>query len=395
MSFSDRQALKMLGLAFLAQNLALGLTYGTYGAFVLPFTEEFAAPRSLAGSGLAVTALMMGVLSPWTGKLVARHSIARVMAVGALCMALGFALLALAQSMIMVLILFALIGVGMVLLGPIPVMSLIANWFSVGRGTALGLGMLPLGIFVMPPIATGLVEGLGWRGACLVLAAVLVLSLPVVLRVRSHPERAVAGTGDGGSRPVPMGAFLREPAFMVIVIAYAVVAGGGAAITAHLIPYGRGLGFDAAQAAFMLSVYGAASATGSFLFGWLADRLGGVMALLVNALLHALSWALMLSGGLYPAVLVWSGLMGLGAGGLTIALSATLGERYDPARFSQGLGLALAMNMPFTFGTAPFMGWIYDVSDSYALSFAILIALYLAAAVVFAGFMLSGAHRRA
>ena len=116
---------------------------------------------------------------------------------------------------------------------------------------------------------------------------------------------------------------------------------------------------------------------------------------MLNALLHAVSWSLMLSGGLYPAVLAWSALMGLAAGGLTTALSAALGERFEPRRFSQALGLALALNMPFTFGTAPFMGWMYDVTGSYAMSFVVLIALYLAASAVFVAFILSERRRRA
>ena len=58
----------MLALAFLAQNLALGLSYGTYGAFVLHFVEEFDAPLSLAGSGLAITALVMGWLHDLSGN---------------------------------------------------------------------------------------------------------------------------------------------------------------------------------------------------------------------------------------------------------------------------------------------------------------------------------------
>lgn len=170
------------------------------------------------------------------------------------------------------------------------------------------------------------------------------------------------------------------------------LAGSGLAITAHMIPLGRGMGFEPGAAAMLLSVYGFAAASGAFLFGWLADRSSGVGALLVNALLHAVSWSLMLFSSSYGLALLAAALMGLGGGGLTVAISARLGEQYSPRMFGQALGLALAMNMPFTFGTAPLMGWLHDLSGNYHLAFVFLVALYIAAAAVFARFLLRARH---
>lgn len=198
----------MLALAFLAQNLALGLSYGTYGAFVLHFVEEFDAPLSLAGSGLAITALVMGLTSPWTGRLVSRLPIGRVMAAGALCMAAGFGLLALAPSMIWVLVLYGLIGLGMVLLGPIPAMALITNWFQADRGKALGLGMVPLGIFLLPPLATLSVESLGWRSSALIIAGLLLASLPLLLKVQDR-EQPLESSSSSPLPAEPAATFLR------------------------------------------------------------------------------------------------------------------------------------------------------------------------------------------
>ena len=383
MAFSNPQAVKMLALAFFAQNLALGLTYGTYSAFVSRFVEEFNAPLSLAGSGLAVTALVMGLTSPLSGRLVARLPIAKVMIAGALCMSLGFALMSVASSMTWVLATFALTGFGMVILGPIPAMALIANWFQADRGKALGLGMLPLGIFVMPPVATLAIAEWGWRATALSISGLLLLGIPLLLRVRDRPVASDSAQASTATPTARVATFLLDPRYAILVFAYAIVAGGGSAITAHMIPLGTYMGFEVSRAAVLLSMYGFAAGAGAFLFGWLADRSGGMAALLANALVHVGSWFLMLSSEQYSTAMVAAALMGLCGGGLTVAISSRLAEMYDPQRFSQALGLALALNMPFTFGAAPLLGWLYDASGTFDVGLMALISAYLLAAVLF------------
>src|SRR5574340_341097 len=97
---ADTRALstRMIVLGFLAQNLAVGMTYGVYGAFIKPFSESFGISRTLASSGLAIITLILGLSSPWVGSLVGRHRIANVMTAGAALMVAGFGLIAAAHS---------------------------------------------------------------------------------------------------------------------------------------------------------------------------------------------------------------------------------------------------------------------------------------------------------
>ena len=52
---------RMVVLGFLAQNMAIGMTYGVYGAFVKPFSDSFAVSRAVASSGLAIITLVFGL----------------------------------------------------------------------------------------------------------------------------------------------------------------------------------------------------------------------------------------------------------------------------------------------------------------------------------------------
>ena len=62
----------ILVLAALAQNVSIGFTFGTYGVLLLGVEETFGASRSALGAGLALTTLVMGLLSPAVGSAMAR-----------------------------------------------------------------------------------------------------------------------------------------------------------------------------------------------------------------------------------------------------------------------------------------------------------------------------------
>ena len=66
------QGWRMVALGFLAVNLAIGATFGTWGVLVEPVSRELGASRSLASLGLAIVLLLMGLAGPVLGALL-RH----------------------------------------------------------------------------------------------------------------------------------------------------------------------------------------------------------------------------------------------------------------------------------------------------------------------------------
>ena len=77
----------------------------------------------------------------------------------------------------------------------------VSSWFERRRGTALAVVMSggAIGAIVLPPAAEALIETIGWRRACLVLGAmVLVVGIPIVARfIREASGRSRRCDGAG------------------------------------------------------------------------------------------------------------------------------------------------------------------------------------------------------
>jgi MFS family permease len=83
------------------------------------------------------------------------------------------------------------------------------NWFVRKRGFALGIAFSGVGVFsiVLMPLLQSVIEGSGWRAACLVLAVLCALLIPLnFLLQRKDPESlGLQPDGDGvkGAAPKP------------------------------------------------------------------------------------------------------------------------------------------------------------------------------------------------
>lgn len=380
---------RMVLLGFLAQNLAVGLTFGVYGAFVKPFSGSFGVTRATASSGLAIIMLVLGSSSPWVGGLVSRHRISNVMTAGAACMVAGFGLIAVASSASMILMLCGLLGLGASLLGPLPAMTLMTNWFEEGRGRALGIVMIPLGVMIMPVLTTIMIEAVGWRAAFACFGGVLLLSMPMLRLVRNGPGQCANGADHRpGHGAVALGdtraALFGDLHFWIIAVASGLLVAAGTAMVTHLLPYATDIGIDSKQASILLAVSGAMGMLGSFLFGWLSDRLGGAAALTANAFAQMVFWVLLWRGGTFWPLFVISALIGTCGGGVVSALSTLLSVRFGRERFGHTMGLTGLVQVPFNFGAPLLMGFLFDVTGNYGSAFLVHIGLFAVAGAVFA-----------
>jgi MFS family permease len=95
---------------------------------------------------------------------------------------------------------YALLGVALHGVGPIPYGSVVCHWFDRRRGLALGLTMVGIGLgaVTMPSLAQKLIARFGWSNAYAILGcAVLLVALPVVAAFLKERPQDLGIVADG------------------------------------------------------------------------------------------------------------------------------------------------------------------------------------------------------
>lgn len=389
----------ILLLAALAQNLSIGFTFGIYGVLLMGVEETFGASRSALGAGLALVTLVMGLLSPAVGAAMGRYSIRSIMMLGALCMAVGLVGASFASSIGLFLAGFGgVAAVGVTLMGPLPCATLVTQWFDTGRGKAMGIMMAPLGVMLMPPLAGFMSESWGWRATCLALGLALLPLIPAFLLLQDRPGITPSASGRAQPAKLPedpgMGQrdLLGNRRYWTVALAGGLMLGGSNTIITHMVPLVSEWGISLARASWIVAVQGAAGMAGALAYGALADRIGAARTLVINAVLQAAVWSLLLlEPGFGPMLAVAFG-VGMGAGSVFPVIGLLVAKLFGEASFGRGMGLFQLLVVPFNFGSPLLAGLLYDWNGGYAATLGLHMLCFLLAAGLFFGLARSGSR---
>ncbi len=387
----------MVGVAFLADFIAVGFLFYSFGVFINAIEADMGWTRSEISWALAVSNLATAAAAPVIGRLLDRVSVRRMMSVGALVMAAGFLLLSQARTLWQFLLVFGtVLAVGSQSMGHLSSAKLVANWFDARRGTALGIATMGISLsgLVMPPVATWLVLQTGWRTSFAVYAAgTLLIVLPAVWwGVVDRPED-VGQQPDGAVRPAEdappvtertwsSGAMLREPAFWAIALPFSIGFFANSAILTHLVPHARALGLDAYRAALLLSFVAGAGVAGKVAFGWIADRLGARLAVTLSMGLQLAGTLLLLQLTSFAPLAATGVVFGFGMGGMVPLHGTMVGEVFGRASFGKALGLMRPFQVPIHAAGIPFAGIVFERTGHYTFAFQTFVGAYALAITV-------------
>ncbi len=413
---ADFDGWRIVSVAFLCLFVSVGFSFYSYGALFKALVDEFGGSRLGVSLGSSVLFAVTGLLAPFLGHQIDHRSIRKMMALGAVVTAVGFASVSLIGALWQFYFVFgSLVAVGLALMGQLPASALVSNWFVRRRGMALGVSSMGVSLsgLVMAPLATWLVAVVGWRGTFLVFAGVtLVVVLPVTLIFIVDRPEDLGQLPDGRRRPPTSEQVVREPAlplssgepmlelptedvgeerarrlhrdrnFWVIAIAVALNFCGNGAILTHMIPHATDLGFTAVDAALILSVAAGVGALGKLVFGWIADHADLRFAMWLATGLQTVSLLLLLAlldTSSYAALMFAVGVFGLGMGGIVPLWGSLVGAAFGRRNFGRAMGLMSPVMLPIQLWGIPFAGWAFDRFGSYRIAFTTFLALYLGA----------------
>jgi predicted MFS family arabinose efflux permease len=255
----------------------------------------------------------------------------------------------------------------------------VQRWFVRRRAFASGLAVSGIGVgtLVMPPLASSLIETLGWRGAYLVLGALAaVVGAGMALMIENDPrDRGLGPDGDplqAGAQSVrPAGASVREAIrsrrFVALYAACLACSFGAFVPFVHLVPYALDHGVPQASAVLLLGAIGVGSTAGRFLLGGLADRVGrqfSLIATLAGMALALAAWPF--STALWP-LFAFALAYGAFYGGWVAVLPAVVMDHFGGRNVGGIIGI---LYTSVAFGTLigpSAAGVAFDFSRSYTL----------------------------
>ncbi len=354
----------IVAVATLALVVSNGLSIGGIPVFYKLIREDFVASGTVAATGAesfialgaTLTFFFAGILSPVAGWLIQRFRLRTLMLVG--CGLLGGALIVHSQTSTPWIVYAArtVMGISLCLVGVLPSIVLVSNWFVRRRGVALGILLTgtSIGGFVIPLISTPLITAYGWRTAMLGLSFLiwLVLVPAIILLVKDKPQD-LGMLPDGDAIPADLptptavsGKSLREalrtPIFWTLALCAAAVFYPIFVTTQQFILQATKIGLSPQQASFSLSALFFVSVAGKFLFGWLSDRFAPTHVMVSCCLVMFGSTLVLLD--LTPAT-VFAFLLpfGFGYGGTFVLLQRIAADFFGNRDYPRILGVLIVI----------------------------------------------------
>ncbi len=338
---------------------------------VLPAVQaDFGVTRAEASMPYTMVMLGFAFGGVIAGKLSDRYGVFAPLVGGAALMALAFCLLGFSNSIVPFALAEGLLGLG-ASASFSPLMSDISHWFERRRGLAVSI--VSSGNFVAgaiwPPIIQQVVEAAGWRAAHFGLGAVcLGLLIPLAFLLRAPPPSAASAKNP--SKPL-QGVIALQPGLLLILFC---VAGFACCVAmsmpqVHLVAYCTDLGYGPAQGAQMLSIMLALGVMSRIISGVIADRLGGLVTLLIGSSAQGLALLLYMFFDGLASLYIISALFGFFQGGI-IPMYAIMVREYFPAGKAGGhIGLIVMATLLGMAAGGGISGMIFDWTGSYRAAF--------------------------
>jgi MFS family permease len=266
----------------------------------------------------------------------------------------------------------------------VPMMALVASWFT--QRMSLAVSLVSVGVGVAPmtvsPFAAWLLTATDWRGAQLAIGLLAwALLVPAALLVRPAVSSST-NTTSGERKETKAGDALRSMPFIVLALTFFACCATHAGPIFHTISYAVACGLPVLTAVSVYSVEGLAGLGGRLVFGLAGDRYGAKRVLIAGLLVQALaagSFVFARAPGEFYGV---AAVFGFAYGGV-MPLYAVLARDYFGQHILGTVLGAAAMISSLGMALGPSLGgWIFDTTGGYAWLYIGSFAIGLGAASI-------------
>jgi MFS family permease len=376
---SSRFGYSVLAAALGVQAVAIGFSVSAYPIFIESLETDLGATRIQTSFGVPLVIASGLLVGPWVGRAVDQGSPRLVMIAGALAMMLGLLGISVAPSLSWAAAAWVfLVGTGSALLGPIPAMTVIANWFVARRATMVSVAAIgiTLGGGIAPAVGELLIQTMGWRTALVFIGlAAAALGVPIAwFWIRKSPEEFGLYPDDAEGPPPPETVvtetgsarlILGDWRFWPLAGTFAALLGLASAFITHVVPLATERGISREVAVALLSAGALSSALGKIVFGVLTDRVGPRRTLFLAVGIQMLAWAgLIVSTNPIPFVASAICFFFALASNVPVQVGF-VGALYGTSHFGRATGLLNMFCIVGVFTLSPLIGLGFESSGSY------------------------------
>jgi MFS transporter, OFA family, oxalate/formate antiporter len=378
----------LVGLAFIAQFVAVGVQNYVIGAFLTPMTQELGWTRAEYTISRTLAQVVLAVAGLFIGIHVDRHGGRGLMLAGTALLSAALVAHGWIDALWQWIALNGLIlTLGAALVGNLVVNVTLAKWFVAQRGRAVAIAAMGVSFagVLLTPLSTLLVDSFGWRAAWQMLGgATALLMLPVSAAMRRAPEdhglhpdglshaEVAAGHGERAAldlaRSLTRAQALRSPSFYLLVLAFGLFFVNIGVVLLQTIPFLTDSGFSRTEAALMITVTSVPSLLSKPAWGYFIDRLNARPLAALGAGITGVSLLIIVlaarAGSQHG---VWAGyfLLGIGWGGMIPLQEVIWAGFFGRAHLGAVRSAALPFSL-FLSAAGPILtSYYYDVMGNY------------------------------
>ncbi len=388
-----------LGLTF----VMAGTGFFSFGVLLKPLIEEFGWSRGTASIAQSIYLLVASASGLLVGKLIERHSVKKIVLLGAIIAGTSWLLLSWTTNLWYLYTMYFFVGLGLGGAGVVPLGVIISNWFIRRRGTALGIAMvgLALGAAILVPLLGFITESFGWRTTYVFMGLVVfAIDIPLALLVlKTKPEEMgllpdgdvpselskalieaalLSGTLKPTSIPEQRGAatWLRSLPLWLLCLSFTLAQIGEMSILIHEASFIVDMGISATAAASALGFTGGMGGIGRLLFGWLTDRVSTRYIAMLSFVLQLMGVLILMRTHTMAMVWLFVIVFGFAMGGLIALLPLAVMDLFGMASFGIIYGFAHFVVVGSSAVGPALAGFIFDATGSYSMVFTIFAIAY-------------------
>jgi MFS family permease len=392
--------------AYAWRRLAASVTLSTVGGVgmwcltvALPIVQADLGV-SRADISFAYTMNMLGFFAGGVaaGRLVDRRGIVIAGILSAIGLAAGFALASLTASLVLFAAVQILIGFSAAATFA-PLVADVSHWFEKRRGVAVAIaasGNYIAGA-IWPPIIEPVIADHGWRATYLsvgVFCLVSMIPLALTLRRRppDHAETELVKVAQRSQAALGLSPNALQALLAVAGISCCVAM---SMPQVHIVAYCADLGYGVARGAEMLALMLGFGIVSRVATGWIADRVGGVMTLLLGSTLQGVALCVYLIADGLTSLYLASILFGLFQGGIVPSYAIIVREYFPPREAATRVGFTVSVTV-LGMALGGWMGGVlFDMTGSYRAAFLNGIAWNILNAAIAAWLLMRQSRRAA